>query len=219
MKSIVLISCLVMTSAMAHASAERLVWGFLVKGTATRPDNATVERMQTAHIDNFKRLFGLGKLLTAGPVQDPTTVRRGIVILTPGKPAELKERFLPDPYVQSGLMNLVLTEVDVQFGKIQTSGIDPDGIVENRLVIFVRKEGSRSRRREHLNCLRKNGAGANLAFLATARKQADFDSVALFRGTDDAQIEALLAKDPAVASGDLTVVKMPQWLSKGILGG
>jgi hypothetical protein len=117
-------------------------------------------------------------------------------------------------------MNLVLTEIDVRFGQISSADIDPNSITENRLVIFSPKSGfdKRINKRKHEVYITKRGGAAGLAFFANAHKDGSFDSVALFRGTNDAAIDALIASDPLVASGAYEATKMPQWLAKGVLG-
>lgn len=54
---------------------------FLETGKKTPDDKALVAQMQRGHIDNFKRLFGEQKLFAAGPLQDPSGLKRGNVIV------------------------------------------------------------------------------------------------------------------------------------------
>jgi uncharacterized protein YciI len=197
---------------------------FLVAGK--NPPQATAEEVgkyQMAHLDNFKRLFGEGKLLTAGPLGDPAKQKRGIVVLTVPDKGAVKDCFGPDPYVQKGFMDVQALGMKVEFGKINTEAIDPQGIVENRIVVFTAgnlnpdSASVRATRLKHLDHIKQGGTKAGLAFYASLSDSADIRAVALFRGTNDKEILAWLKKDPLVKNGTLKATKMPQWLSKGAL--
>ena len=79
--------CLLALSACAHTpdsspvKTEKFRFIFLEIGKKTPDDKALVGQMQRGHIDNFKRLFAEQKLIVAGPPQDPSTLKRGIVIV------------------------------------------------------------------------------------------------------------------------------------------
>ena len=80
---------------------------FLVKGDnppKAAPDE--ISQCQKAHLDNFKRLFNEGKLVTAGPLQDKTQVKRGIVVFCVRTSEEVLAAFGADPYVQKGFMKV-----------------------------------------------------------------------------------------------------------------
>ena len=81
--------CLLALSACAHTpdsspvKTEKFRFIFREIGKKTPDDKALVGQMQRGHIDNFKRLFAEQKLIVAGPLQDPSTLKRGIVIVNP----------------------------------------------------------------------------------------------------------------------------------------
>lgn len=197
---------------------------FLVTGK--NPPKASpedIQKYQTAHIDNFKRLFGEKKLMTAGPCADPEKTKRGIVVLAVKSEKEISECFKPDPYVSMGFMEVKAMKMTVHFGQINTNNIDPNGIEENRIVVFsagavvADSTGVRAARQKHLDHIRNAGAKAGLAFYASLGDSADLRAVALFKGKDDEKISAWIKKDPLVKNGTLKAVKFPQWLGKGVL--
>jgi len=204
-------------SAAPHNPATFFI--FLVR--APNPPKATkeeIEGYQTAHINNFKRLYGMGKLLTAGPMQDPTQQKRGIVVFCVDKEKEVLESFAPDPYVQKGFMNVEVHSIKPQFGKFGIDGIDPNGIVENRIAVFeVGDSKTKMDAKAHLDYVRSADPKVELAFFGDLGKSKSLKAVALFRGKDDATIKSWLDSDPFVKSGVWKYVLMPQWLSKGIL--
>lgn len=80
---------------------------FLVRADGPRPkETAALQEMQNAHIGNFERRYAEGKLVTAGPVGDPTKHRRGIVVLGVGTLKEVMACFETDPYVQGRIMRV-----------------------------------------------------------------------------------------------------------------
>src|SRR5882762_8561310 len=61
-------------------------------------------KMQAQHVGNFGTQFNLGKLMAAGPVGRGGKTR-GIVVLAVHTPQQIAECFMPDPYVQTGIVN------------------------------------------------------------------------------------------------------------------
>lgn len=197
---------------------------FLVTGkNPPKASQEEIQKYQMAHIDNFKRLFGEKKLMTAGPCADPEKTKRGIVVLAVKSEKEIAECFKPDPYVSMGFMEVKAMKMTVHFGQINTNDIDPSGIEENRIVVFsagavvADSTGVRTARQKHLDHIRKAGEKAGLAFYASLGDSADLRAVAFFKGKDDEKISAWINKDPLVKNGTLKAVKFPQWLGKGVL--
>lgn len=196
---------------------------FLVSGK--NPPQATpeeIQKYQMAHIDNFKRLFGEKKLLTAGPCADPEKTKRGIVILTVKNEKEIAECFKPDPYIEKGFMEVEARRASIQFGKINTAAIDPSAIEENRIVVFTKDPNKnptvpRKETEEIAEYLKETGPAAGLAFYTNFARNSMIRSVALFKGKDDARIQEWIAKSPFIEKGALKATVFPQWLSKGVL--
>ena len=77
------------TAAEAEAEAGDHWFIFLERGRKTPADREAVAAMQRGHIDNFRRLFALGRLFGAGPLRDPAGVKRGIVTVRAASHEEL----------------------------------------------------------------------------------------------------------------------------------
>jgi len=136
----------------AQATADkRPTWFiFLETGKQTPADKEAVQKMQAGHIQNFKRLFGEKKLFAAGPLQDPAGKKRGIVVVKAKSKAELLTYFQPDDYVREGYM-VANAEQCVAHKPLNTAGIDPEGIEEERMVQITRpaKKPTRKEKREN----------------------------------------------------------------------
>lgn len=192
---------------------------FLVTGdNPPKASDEEIQKYQMAHIDNFKRLFGEGKLLTAGPMKDQTKKKRGITIFCVKTKEEALAGFEPDPYVQKGFMKTEPISLKPQFGRINTKNIDPNGIVENRIAIFeTASPSAKIDPSAESAYVKSTEPKVELAFFATAGESKTIRAIALFRGKDDATITSWLDNDPAIKSGALKYTLMPQWLAKGIL--
>jgi len=197
------------------------VWWIFLERTKTPlvVPKEEADHMQESHIGNFKRLFGLKKLLCAGPLQDaPGGNKRGIVVLTVGSLKAVKDCFLPDPYVQGNILNAHAIPMEVKFGRFELVKADPNGIEENRLVVFTASHPlTREAGDTHWSYVCDTGPNNRLSFAASSTKDDEIVQVALFRGTNDAELQAWLDADPIVKSGVLRATIYPQWLAKGTL--
>ena len=119
-----------------NSETGKLYWIFLTTGKSLEGvASEEVEKMQAAHLGNFKKLAEESKLLTAGPMTDPEKKLRGIVVVKASGPAELNKMFEPDPYVQKGYLTIEATEMEFDHGVINTK-ITPQGLEEYRLAII-----------------------------------------------------------------------------------
>lgn len=187
----------------------------LEAGRPTPPDKAAVAAMQAGHIDNFKRLFALGRLLAAGPLADPGKTRRGIVVVRADSLATLTGDFEPDAYVRDGYMTLNARRA-VAHQPLHTEGIDASRIEEVRIVLIGRStapDPSADRRSAMLRQLvdaGRLGAWYTLADGPVAE-------VLLARGTDSAALQAVLA--PYADAGPAVRVEvLRQWIAPGVVG-
>ena len=188
---------------------------FLETGRKTPDDKEAVMAMQRGHIDNFKRLFGEKKLSAAGPLRDPSTLKRGIVVVQARSREELTSYFQPDQYVRDGYMTLNATPAVARRG-LNTTGIDPNGIAEGRIIMISRPAAALSADREKaatdfLQSLIDKGA-------AGAWYRLDSGPIAeiLFAATKDtAAVEQAFSAHPAIATKESTLSAWGQWLSRG----
>ncbi|ALT78617.1 hypothetical protein [Paucibacter sp. KCTC 42545] len=193
-----------------------LLWFiFLERGRPTPDDKAAVAAMQRGHIDNFKRLFGLGLLLAAGPLRDPSGLKRGIVLVRAASREQLQSYFEPDEYVREGYMTVNATPCGARRG-LNTEGIDPNGIEESRIVLLGRRSqaaASSTTLADKLEALLK----AELIGAWYRLSEGPIAEILFARSGNSDAVQAALAEDPGVADGSVSLAMWPQWLGKGVL--
>ncbi len=202
-------------SSMHEASimADR-TWFIFLETNKPVTDKVLGETMQRGHIANFKRLFDLKKLSAAGPLQDPSGLKRGIVVVAAPSRAIVESYFQPDQYVRDGYM--VLNAVPCTVHKpLNTSGIDPNGIEEVRIVQIMRTADEQASRRDRLVL---KGLVANGSFGAWYSPETGPVAEILFsRTTDNKKLLELIQQnaDPLLSGREIKVWR--QWLSKGVV--
>lgn len=216
-----IVACAFVISSTAQtpsADPSKVWWVFLERTkTPLRVSKEEGDKLQAAHIGNFKRLFKLKRLIAAGPLDDiPGGTKRGIVVLTVASRKDVQDCFIPDPYVQANVFNVHAIELSVKLGRFELEKMDPNGIEENRLVVFtaaysLSKEASEA----HWKYLSGLGGLSRPSFGAGANEEDDIRGVALFRGKAD--LQPILDDDPIIKSGVLKATIYPQWLAKGTL--
>jgi len=189
---------------------------FLETGAPTPPDKERVMAMQKGHIDNFGRLFAAGKLFAAGPMRDPAKLKRGIVVVRAPDPATLRGYFDEDEYVALGHMTLNAQPCVVRKA-LNTTGLNLQKIVENRIVMLTRtpgfSEADQGPLKERLAALVAAGT-----FGAWYEMEAGPIHHILFRqGTDDAPLNEALASLPGRAAGSLQTEVWGQWFAEGVV--
>jgi uncharacterized protein YciI len=204
---------------VAQATADkRPTWFiFLETGKPTPDDKEAVAKMQAGHIQNFKRLFGEKKLFAAGPLRDPARKKRGIVVVKAESKAELLTYFQPDEYVREGY--LIANAVrSVAHKPLNTEGIDPDGIEEERIVLITRpaKEPTRKEKRENNAFIQALVDKGTVGAWYTLERE-DVAEVLFCRTTDTKALEDIFAQLPTVKGGKASALIWPQWLGKGVV--
>lgn len=211
----------------APAADDRPWWFvFLETGRKTPDDKAAVQGMQKGHIDNFKRLHGEKKLFAAGPLRDPSGLKRGIVVVRAASRSLLDTYFEPDAYVREGYMTLNAAQATPHRGLV-SEGIDPSGIEEVRIVLVARPAdapaagGTTASRTaagqaRHAQLQRLLDEGTLGAWYTL--HSGPWAELLFARTNDTAAVQAALA--PFVAAGPPVDVQVwPQWLGKGVVPG
>lgn len=192
---------------------------FLETGKKTPDDKAAVAAMQRGHIDNFKRLFAEKKLSAAGPLRDPSTLKRGIVIVDAKSREEMASYFQPDEYVREGYMTLNATPA-VARRPLNTEGIDASGVVEGRIILISRPAAAPGAQADKVATDFLQGLVDKR--IAGAWYRLDSGPIAdiLFAASKDT---AMLAKEfaahPALIDNSATLSVWGQWLSRGVIPG
>lgn len=189
---------------------------FLERGAPTPPDKERVMAMQKGHIANFERLFAQGRLFAAGPMRDPSQLKRGIVVVRAPDLEALRRYFDEDEYVALGHMTLNAQPCVVKKA-LNTTGLNLKKIVENRIVMLsgatTLSAGERHQLDAALQALLDDGTlGAWYAMEA-----GPIDHVLFRAGTDEAPLQAALARLPGRADERLQAAVWGQWFAEGVV--
>ncbi|MFM7459443.1 MAG: YciI family protein [Burkholderiales bacterium] len=203
------------TSAISRPQGDWFV--FLESGKPTPTDEDAVAAMQKGHLANFGKLFAEKKLLAAGPLTDPTGLKRGIVVLNAPDLHTLRGYFKADRYVSEGYMTLNASRAIAQ-KPLNTAVIDPNQIEEGRVILISRPPlvldtEADNNDKAFLQALVDNqvvGAWYTLA-------DGPVLEVLFARGRDTQRLREIFARHPSAGAMGATVMVWPQWLSKGVV--
>lgn len=193
-------------------AVERDWFVFLETGKPTPDDKPRVAEMQRGHIENFKRLFAEKKLFAAGPLRDPSKLKRGIVVVRAADRDGLATLFQPDEYVREGYMTLNATPCTAM-KPLATEGIDPNGIEEVRIVLVPRGSGNDAAGAKALQSLVDNGTLGGWYRLESG----PWSDIVFSRVTDNAKLQAALSAHPAGFDADKGIRLWSQWIGKGVV--
>ena len=196
----------------------------MLKVGPNRDDPAADDPRQGEHIKGLEALMRSGKALAAGPIENGGDLR-GLVVLDVGTKAEAERLLAKDPWIVSG--HLVaeyrtwyvakklfrplkgnFTDVEAcTFALLVRPPTAPDLSPEEKGII---QEGHMA----NINAMAKAG---DLAIAGPFEEDTPLRGIFVFRTTDRANVEELVAKDPAVARGRLKVEPFTWYVSKGVL--
>lgn len=192
-----------------------MVFMYFVSGRPRgRFDQAQIEQMQTAHIENMKRRYDEGVLKLAGPCADPDQKRRGIVLLDMPGVKGIEKHFVEDPYVEHGL--LAIEAMPVTAHLLDLGKPEPSGIEEHTIVLFEASEQDRNFRASAEHYARMAKADRPAVALVMS-KPGKLRMVLIFRDKDHESVRKLVEADVAVVKGSLRPLIWKQWLGKGAL--
>jgi len=195
-------SAALMALPLRAADTPRRDWFiFLERGKPAPADKVEVQRMMDLHLGNFMRLFNDGTLDAAGPMRDPSGLKRGIVVVKASSREELMGYFQPDEFVREGFMTV--NAAPARALKALHRDIDPNaGIEEARIAMLPRSAGVPEGRVRAL--LDSGGFGAGYAL-----DEGEFAYVLFALTTDTAALDKLLEGTNAQV--------WPQYIGKGVL--
>lgn len=199
---------------------------FFVKGEGARPADAdAMKALSATHFANMAKQAEAGRLFAAGPLSDPTTVRRGITVVKLAKRSELEGLFADDEFVKRDIMRVEAAPWDVR-GEDFRPAVDPGTVVEHRLVLLRQGPGKSPETAElragHARHLYSEGPCLGLAVWGVlgASDDASFQGVreaAIFVGSDTEGIRKMLEADTMVQRRLLEPEILPLWMSQGVV--
>jgi uncharacterized protein YciI len=190
---------------------------FLETGKKTPDDKEAVTKMQKGHIENFVKLHGEKKLFAAGPLADPSKLKRGIVVVKANTRDEYVSYFQPDDYVREGYMTLNAERATVHRA-LKSEGIDPSGIEEVRIVQITRPQTpltTLQQKEDHAflkDLVDKGTVGAWYTLEGGSAAE-----ILFCRSADTAVVSALFADLPSLKAAKSSVLIWPQYLGNGVV--
>ncbi|OWQ46728.1 hypothetical protein CDL60_14860 [Roseateles noduli] len=194
-------------------AAEQYWFIFLETGKPVPDDKAAVAAMQTGHLENFKRLFADEKLFAAGPMRDPAKQKRGIVVVKAPNRQILLSYFEPDQYIREGYM-VVNAQPATVHQALHHTGIDPNGIEENRIVLFSRAE---AKDKDAVPIFLQRALDEGVIGAWYSLEDGPIGEVVFSRGTDETALRKTMAEYPGLSDQRVTMKIWGQWLGKGVL--
>jgi hypothetical protein len=207
------------------ATTQPVTWVFLNTGAGRDKTKSmtpeAVSQMQSQHVGNFGTQFNLGKLFAAGPLGDNGFIR-GIVVLNVQTPEEIAECFKPDPFVQNDILGVESHPwlVDVMdFGSPKI----PFKIARHTLCIVKKGKNWQAAKTEPtadsmlrlFPVLKGKARSQELASSGPFLDASDKVGILMFFSTNQTELKAELAKEPAVKEGRLELEFHPQFLGIG----
>lgn len=111
----------ILLSQQVQPEPEKTWFMFFLKGDGKRPSEPKeLEKMQADHIGNLQAQGNAGHLIAAGPLDDPTKIRRGITVAIAKSRAEVDTFFKTDPYVTNSIMTVAAIEWDLGLGQFRS---------------------------------------------------------------------------------------------------
>jgi hypothetical protein len=182
-----------------------------------------VSQMQATHVSNFSTQFNRGTLMAAGPLGDNGFIR-GTVLLAVQTPEQVADCFKPDPFVQNGILAV---EAHPRLADVMKFGSPKVPFQLARHTLCIVKKGARwtawpaELQQDSmlllLPTLKEQARSGELAVSGPFADSADKLGLLFFYSTNQAQYQAQLEKEPAVADGRVQLEFHPQFMGKGTL--
>ncbi len=216
---LICLACTMPLAGIAQSSEvpKPLWFVFLESGKKVPDDKEAVTAMQRKHIDNFKVLFGERKLFAAGPLRDPTGVKRGIVVVRANTNAEVQSYFQADDYVREGYM-LAKAEAVRAAAELRSEGIDPNGIEEVRILQVTRAGGGdTAEQARKLEAVWQQLVSDRVIGAWYALETGPVAYALFSRLKNQDALEAAVSRHPVVQANSTGVSLWQQWIGKGVV--
>ena len=121
--------------------------------------------------------------------------------------------FEPDQYVREGYM-VVNAQPATVHQALNHTGIDPDSIEENRIVLFSRAE---EKDRDAVPIFLQRALDEGVIGAWYSLQDGPIGEVVFSRGTDETALRKTMAEYPGLRDQRVTMKIWGQWLGKGVL--
>lgn len=196
-------------------------FGFFMKGDAAPSKDAAEQKtMLEGHLKNLTQIMLEHNGLAAGPLNDPTQQRRGIIAFQAKNIEDGKKHFEADPFVKKGIMTVQLMEWKVDPKLFTIKAADPNALAEYQLLLLTPGKSLQpvndAIMREHVDYMK--GLSRTISLRAHGEIQSPFKirEAGIFEGKDPKPLEDAIKNDPLVKRNLLEYEILPLWMSKGI---
>jgi uncharacterized protein YciI len=196
----------------------------MLKAGTNKEQPAPDDPRQGEHLKNLEALMKSGKALIVGPIEGGGDLQ-GLVVLDVSTRQEAEKLLAKDPWIAGGFL---VTEYHTWFVAKRVfrplKGAFTD--VEPCTFALLMRPANAPQISDEEKGLIQEGHMANIYAMAKAGELAvagpfeedtPMRGIFVFRTTDRAKIEELVAKDPAIARGRLKVEPYTWYVSKGVL--
>lgn len=179
---------------------------------------------QQEHLRGLETMMRQGQALIVGPLEGGDTWR-GIAVLDVDTKEKALALFANDPWIKSGRLAVesrpwFVAKKVLQPLKGAFTDVEPCllGILERPAQApTVSGEQSKQLQAGHMQNIQAMAASGDLAVAGPFVEDTPLRGILVFRGSDRAHVESLVARDPAVQAGRLALRLMTWWVSKGVL--
>jgi uncharacterized protein YciI len=226
---LLLTACLAATSLAAVAAPPEYEMttyqlAFLeVAADADEPSPETARRLQEEHLAFLKQLVDAGQAVMVGPLVDAAP-RRGLVVLALESVAAAAAVLSQDPWIRSGRLRAVVHPWWAAKGILQRPPAFMDlepcwlGLLQRPAdAPTFTDERLAELQAGHMANMQVMAAAGALAIAGPMGDDTPLRGIFVFRPAPRADIEALVARDPAVSARRLEVVLIQLMLPKGTL--
>jgi uncharacterized protein YciI len=195
------------------------VWvSFIEKGPTPFPDQSQTQTLATNHVANLEAMRISGKLVSAGPTEDPAQKLLGICFFDVPFQRQITEGFTADQMVQRGFLAVRTVRMQIVAGVLHPQSIDPNKTV-NAVLAIARRVGTNKKGAfaKHEAFLRSEAVYGGLRFVCRGTSTEPEQEVHLYVDSDPKSVAGLLANDPLVQTGSWRYETYLQKLPKDAL--
>jgi uncharacterized protein YciI len=215
-------------AAQSHAKTnEPITWVFLNTGSSREKlkgmSQDSVAKMQAAHVGNFGTQFNRGTLIAAGPLGDNGFIR-GTVILAGHGHEQVAECFKTDPFVQNDVLAVEAHPWLVDVLKFHPPAV-PFKLARHTLCVVKKGENWKPSQSPLTSdsllrlfpSLKKQSRSGELGISGPFLDAGEKLGVLLFYTSNQTQIQAQMAKEPALVERQVELDFHPQFMGAGTL--
>jgi uncharacterized protein YciI len=201
---------------------------FLRPNPARKPiEQAERERIMTAHMANIHKMADDGVLAAAGPMEDKAVTISGIFVLKAGSLADAQAIAARDPTVAEGRNTVDIHAwrgpegIGTGYFRWKKENPAADDVMAVHAFCILGKAGTKPgdphASQDHAAYIESLHAAGSLAAAGTVEGDPDMAGIVIFKSDSIEDAKGIIARDPAVASGQLVPEFHRWWTADRVL--